>query len=114
VLLSQRIEKIALVLPSTPAAPPIDQEVAKAAERIARRIERLMIRLGMTAQSGSEEDAEFGNEQPLFAELYGASIPRWVAMGFNDGLNANLGSAWVRIPLVERFRGRRRAPFRSW
>jgi hypothetical protein len=59
--------------------------VAKVAERIARRIERLMIRLGMTAESGSEKDAEFGHEQPLLAELYGASISGRVATGPKAG-----------------------------
>jgi hypothetical protein len=67
-----------------PVAPPGDKEVAKVAERIARRIERLMMRLGMTP-SGSEKDAEFGNEQPLLAELYGASVSGRVATGPKAG-----------------------------
>jgi hypothetical protein len=44
-----------------------------------------MIRLGMTAHSGSEKDAEFGNEQPLLAELYGASVSGRVATGRKAG-----------------------------
>jgi hypothetical protein len=51
-----------------PVSPPSDKEVVKVAERIALRIERLMIRRGM-ALSGSEKDVEFGNEQPLLADF---------------------------------------------
>jgi hypothetical protein len=67
-----------------PASPPSDREVVKVAERIALRIERLMIRRGM-AQSGSEKDAEFGNEEPLLAELYGAAVAGRVATGPQAG-----------------------------
>jgi hypothetical protein len=67
-----------------PAAPPNDKEVVKVAERIAKRIERLMIRLGMTS-SGSEKDAEFADKQPLLAELYGASVAGKVATGPKAG-----------------------------
>jgi hypothetical protein len=67
-----------------PASPQSDREVVRVAERIARRIERLMIRRGMT-QSGSEKDSEFGNEQPLLAELYGSSVAGRTATGPKAG-----------------------------
>jgi hypothetical protein len=54
--------------------------VAQVAERIARRIERLMIRCGMT-----EKDEEFSNKQPLLAELYGASVSGRIATGPKTG-----------------------------
>ena len=63
-----------------PVAPPSDKEVARVAERIAQRIERLMIRCGMT-----EKDEEFSNKQPLLAELYGASVSGRVATGPKAG-----------------------------
>jgi hypothetical protein len=63
-----------------PVAPPSDKEVAKVAEKIAQRIERLMIRYGMT-----EKDEEFSNKQPLLAELYGASVSGRVATGPKAG-----------------------------
>jgi hypothetical protein len=53
-----------------PVAPPSDKVVAKVAERIARHIEKLLIQLSMT-QSGSEKDAEFGNQQPLLLRIEG-------------------------------------------
>jgi hypothetical protein len=58
--------------------------LAEVAGRLARRIGKLMIRLGMT-QSGSEKDEEFGNQQPLLAELYGASVAGRVATGPKAG-----------------------------
>ena len=68
-----------------PVAPPSDREVARVAEKIAHRIERLMIRCGMTTQSGPEKDEEFGSAQPLLAELYGASVLGRVATGPKAG-----------------------------
>jgi len=68
-----------------PVSPPSDKEVAKVAERIAHRIEKLMVRRGMMAQSGSEKDEEFGAAQPLLAELYGASVSGRVASGPKAG-----------------------------
>ena len=68
-----------------PVPPPSDKEVARVAERIARRIEKLMIRRGLAPQGDSLEGDAFGNAQPLLAELYGASISGRIAAGPRAG-----------------------------
>jgi hypothetical protein len=65
-----------------PAAPPSDKEMERVTQHIARRIGRLMKRLGF-AEPG-EIDA-FQNTEPLLAELYGASTSGRIATGRRAG-----------------------------
>jgi hypothetical protein len=66
-----------------PAAPPSAKEMGHVTQHIARRIERLMKRLGFAAP-GAELDA-FQNAEPLLAELYGASTSGRIATGRRTG-----------------------------
>jgi hypothetical protein len=68
-----------------PVSPPSDKEVARVAERIARRIEKLMIRRGLAPQCDSSEADAFRDSQPLLAELYGASTSGRIATGPRAG-----------------------------
>jgi hypothetical protein len=68
-----------------PVAPPGDEEVTRVAERIARRIEKLMIRRGLAPQCNPPEEDTLWNSQPLLAELYGASASGRVAIGPRAG-----------------------------
>jgi len=66
-------------------SPPSDKEVVRVAERIARRIETLMIRHGFAPQCDPSEEDPLRNTQPLLAELYGASISGRIATGPRAG-----------------------------
>jgi hypothetical protein len=68
-----------------PMSPPSDKEVARVAERIARRIERVMIRQGLAPQCDPSEADALRNTQPLLAELYGASTSGRIATGPRAG-----------------------------
>ena len=68
-----------------PVPPPSDEEVGRVAARIARRIERLMIRRGLAPQCNSSEGEAIENTQPLLAELYGASSSGRIATGPRAG-----------------------------
>jgi hypothetical protein len=68
-----------------PAAPPSDKEMEVVTQHIARRIERLMKRLGFTGPGNSTETDAFQNTEPLLAELYGASTSGRIATGRRAG-----------------------------
>ena len=59
-------------------APPSDAEVGRVAGHIARRVEKLMLRQGIT--SGEEH-----NDQPFLTELYGAAVAGRVLSGARAG-----------------------------
>jgi hypothetical protein len=66
-------------------APPTDAEVARVADRVHRSVARLLERRGLGAQVDPEETDTFQQDQPLLAELYGASISGRVATGPRTG-----------------------------
>jgi hypothetical protein len=55
------------------------------AERIAHRIEKLMIRWGLALQDNFREEDKLWNTEPLLGELYGASASSRVATGPRAG-----------------------------
>ena len=65
--------------------PPTDAEVARVAERVHRRVMRLMEQRGLGPQADPEEADALRRDQPLLAELYGASISGRVATGPRAG-----------------------------
>jgi Putative transposase/Transposase zinc-binding domain len=60
-------------------ARPSDAEVARVTERIRRRVARILKRRGLGPQSVEEDPDSFRHDQPLLAELYGASVSGLVA-----------------------------------
>jgi hypothetical protein len=62
-------------------APPSDAEVARVADRVYRRVKRLLERRGLGPQADPELADILQRDQPLLAELYGASISGRVATG---------------------------------
>jgi hypothetical protein len=98
-------------------APPSDAEVARVADRVHRRVERLLERRGLGPQADPELADTLQRDQPLLAELYGASISGRVATGPRAGrrvmkvgdsvewedLAVPSGPRWGRV-------GRRRGP----
>ncbi len=65
--------------------PPGDAEVARVAERVSRRVRRLLERRGLGPHSSAEEDDLPSQTQPMLAELCGASIIGRVAAGARAG-----------------------------
>ena len=61
--------------------PPSDGEVARVAERIRRRVARLVERRGLGQQTDSDEADALRRDEPLLAELYSASISGRVGTG---------------------------------
>jgi hypothetical protein len=65
--------------------PPSHSEVARVAERIHRRIARLLERRGLGPQTDADEADKLRRDEPLLAELYSASISERVATGPRAG-----------------------------
>ena len=65
--------------------PPDDAEVKRVTARIARRIFRLMERRGLGPCADPDEADPLFRDQPLLAELYGASVQGRVATGPRAG-----------------------------
>jgi hypothetical protein len=65
--------------------PPTDAEVARVAVRVHRRVMRLMEQRGLGPQAEPEEVDALRRDEPLLAELYGASISGRVATGPRAG-----------------------------
>jgi hypothetical protein len=76
-------EKGELVFRRVP--PPSDAEVARVAERIHRRVARLVERRGLGQQTDPDEADALRRDEPLLAELYSASISGRVATGPRAG-----------------------------
>ena len=55
---------------------PTDKEVARVAERIHRRVARLMEKRGLGSQADPDEADCLRRDEPLLAELYGATVSR--------------------------------------
>jgi hypothetical protein len=68
-----------------PVGPPMDAEAARVAERVHQRAMRLMEQRGLGPQADSEEADALRRDEPLLAELYGASILGRVATGPRAG-----------------------------
>ena len=68
-----------------PVGPPSDAEVARVADRVQRSVGRLLERRGLGPERDPEECDTFQREQPLLAELYGASISGRTATGPRAG-----------------------------
>jgi hypothetical protein len=65
--------------------PPTDLEVENITEGIARRVKRLLKRLGLGPDSDPEEADTLSREQPLLAELYTASGQGRISTGPGAG-----------------------------
>lgn len=65
---------------------PADMEVACVAERIHRRVERLMEKRGLGPQANPDEADSLRHDEPLLAELYSASVSGRVATGPRAGM----------------------------
>ena len=75
-------------------APPSDAEVARVADRVSRRVARLLERRGLGPQTSGDECDLLSQRQPLLAELYGASISGRVLAGPRAGARvAKVGDA---------------------
>jgi hypothetical protein len=68
-----------------PLPPPDDEEVARVVSRVARRIARLLERHGLGPESHPREADPLVEEQPLLAQLYGASVAGRIATGHREG-----------------------------
>ena len=74
--------------------PPSDAEVARVAERVHRNVARLLERRGLGPQACSDEADTLSHDEPLLAELYGASISGRIATGPRAGRRvARVGDA---------------------
>jgi hypothetical protein len=67
------------------APPPSDAEVARVARRLHRRVGRLLERRGLGPQADPDEADTLLHNQPLLAEVYGASVSGRVALGPRAG-----------------------------
>ena len=77
-----------------PAPPPSDAEVARVTERIQLLVDRLLKRRGLGPQADGDESDPLRQNQPLLADLYGASITGRVATGPRAGRRiAKVGDA---------------------
>jgi hypothetical protein len=65
--------------------PPSDAEIARVADRIHRRVARLMERRGLGPQADADEADTLRHDEPLLAELYSASISGRAATGPRAG-----------------------------
>ena len=68
-----------------PLPPPDDAAVARVTTRIARRILALLERRGLGPQADPDEADPLRRDQPLLAELYGASVHGRIATGPRAG-----------------------------
>jgi len=68
-----------------PVPPPSDTEVARVAERVHRSVGRLMERRGLGPKADADEVDTLSQDEPLLAELYGASISGRIATGLRAG-----------------------------
>jgi hypothetical protein len=68
-----------------PTPPPSDAEVARVAGRVQRSVARLVERRGLGPRVDPEESDTLQRDQPLLAELYGASISGRAATGPRAG-----------------------------
>ena len=67
-------------------SPPTDKEVARVAERVHRRVARLMEKRGLGPQADPDEAEGLRRDQPMLAELYGAAVSGRVATGPRAGM----------------------------
>ncbi len=67
-------------------SPPTDKEVAHVTERIHRRVARLMEKRSLGSQADPDEADGLWRDEPLLAELYGASVSGRVATGPRAGM----------------------------
>jgi len=67
-------------------SPPTDKEVAYVAERIHRRVARLMEKRGLGPQADPDEADGLRRDEPILAELYSASVSGRVATGPRAGM----------------------------
>jgi hypothetical protein len=66
-------------------APPSDAEIARVADRVHRRVTRLMEQRGLGPRADPEEADTLRRDEPLLAEIYSASISGRVATGPRAG-----------------------------
>ena len=65
--------------------PPSDAEVARVADRVHRRVVRLLERRGLGPQADPDEADTLWQDEPLLAELYSASVSGRIATGPRAG-----------------------------
>lgn len=65
--------------------PPSDAEVARVADRLHRRVAKLMEKRGLGPQADPDEADTLRRDEPLLAELYSAAVSGRVAMGPRAG-----------------------------
>jgi len=68
-----------------PLPPPEDAEVERVVGQVARRIARLLERRGLGPEADRTEADPLAEEQPLLAQLYGASVTGRIATGPRAG-----------------------------
>jgi hypothetical protein len=68
-----------------PLPPPPDAEVARVVSQVARRLALLLERRGLGPDSDPREADPLAEEQPLLAQLYGASVAGRIATGRRAG-----------------------------
>jgi hypothetical protein len=68
-----------------PLPPPEDAEVERVVGEVARRIARLLERRGLGPESDPAEADPLAEEEPLLAQLYGASVAGRIATGRRAG-----------------------------
>jgi hypothetical protein len=68
-----------------PLPSPDDAEVARVVGQVARRIARLLERRGLGPESDPTEADPLAEDQPLLAQLYGASVAGRIATGRRAG-----------------------------
>jgi hypothetical protein len=86
------VERGELVFRRVP--PPSDAEIARVADRVHRRVARLMERRGLGPQADPDEADTLRHGEPLLAELYSASVSGRVATGPRAGRRvARVGDA---------------------
>jgi hypothetical protein len=68
-----------------PLPPPEDAEVERVVDHVARRIARLLERRGLGPESDPTEADPLAEDQPLLAQLYGASVAGRIATGRRAG-----------------------------
>ena len=80
-----------------PVAPPGDEEVARIAANVCRRVGRLLERRGLGPQADPEEIDTLRQHEPLLAELYGASVSGRIACGPRAGRGIVKAGAAVEL-----------------
>jgi hypothetical protein len=68
-----------------PLPPPEDAEVERVVGQVARRIVRLLVHRGLGPESDLTEADPLAEDQPLLAQLYGASVAGRIATGRRAG-----------------------------